>query len=66
MLNCKVGCIGWFSFGIKNEYKKLIPTVEIIDKIKEMENLNELAKNKIKSGQNNITDIEKEICRKAG
>lgn len=51
---------------IKNEYKKLIPTVEIIDKIKEMENLNELAKNKIKSGQNNITDIEKEICRKAG
>ena len=51
---------------IKNEYKKLIPTVEIIDKIKEMENLNKLAENKIKSGQNNITDIEKEICRKAG
>ena len=51
---------------IKNEYKKLIPTVEIIEKIKEMENLNKLAENKIKSGQNNITDIEKEICRKAG
>lgn len=51
---------------IKSEYKKLIPTVEIIDKIKEMENLNKLAESKIKSGQNSITDIEKEICRKAG
>lgn len=51
---------------IKNEYKKLIPTVEIIDKIKEIENLNELAKNKIKNGENNITDLEKEVCRKAG
>lgn len=51
---------------IKSEYKKLIPTVEIIEKIKEMENLNKLAESKIKSGQNSITDIEKEICRKAG
>ena len=51
---------------IKSEYKKLIPTLEIIEKIKEMENLNKLAESKIKSGQNSITDIEKEICRKAG
>ncbi len=51
---------------IKGEYKKLIPTIDIINKIKEMYNLNNLAKNKIKNGENIIDELEKEVCRKAG
>lgn len=51
---------------IKEEYKKLIPTIDIINKIKEMDNLNSLAKNKVKNGENIIDELEKEVCRKAG
>lgn len=51
---------------IQKDYQKLLPTTEILDKIKQIDNLTELAKNKIKNGENSITELEKEICRKAG
>ena len=51
---------------IKKQFKKLIPTVDIIDKVKEIDNLTLLAKNKIEKGENILTDLEKDLCRKAG
>ena len=51
---------------IEKQYERLLPTLSVVEKVNEIKNLNELAKNKLEVGINEITDLEKEICRKAG
>lgn len=51
---------------IEKQYEKLLPTVEVIERVNELKNINELVKNKLANNDYVLTEMEKEICRKVG